>query len=537
MRIRFLTLIFIFSPVFLFSQVIYVGIENVNIYEYLDELANQQVITLHSQVKPWSRAMIAEKLKEALIKEDQLNPRQKKELSFYLKDYNLEGKQDLSYFKTGKGTFKHTNSFGIPLNPLAFLYKDSLFTFSLRPILGFKYFANNHGKPYHYWNGAEIFGNVGKHVGLYASLRDNHENQVMVLPGYITQDEGAVWKLSGAGGDYSEMRGGLTYAWNRGSVSLVKDHFVWGENYHGSNIFSGRTPSFPYFELRMNPVPWFRLNYITCWINSDIVDSSSSYHYPGGIRSAYFSKFLSAALFTFTPWKGLDLSIGNSVISCSRSYNPAFLCPMLFYVNFNNSGDSLEKKQYGQNSQFFFSLNSRQIKHVNLFASLFIDGTGPTNSNGYSGSSGISGKAGFRVSNFPVQNLSFTGEYTRSSQNVYLCNVATLTFASNEYNLGSYLMDNAQELYLAVSYKPCRGLHITADYVFAQHGDNKVTQTLGNIVWKKQAITVGIKYEIINNAYAFIQYEYSNITGDAGFTPPVFLGNVTGLATGINIGF
>ncbi len=28
-------------------------------------------------------------------------------------------------------------------------------------------------------------------------------------------------------------------------LGIVKDHLVWGDNYNGSNILSGRTPSLP----------------------------------------------------------------------------------------------------------------------------------------------------------------------------------------------------------------------------------------------------------------------------------------------------
>ena len=229
-------------------------------------------------------------------------------------------------------------------------------------------------------------------------------------------------------------------------------------------------------------------------------------------------------MFTFTPWKGLDFSVGNSVISCSRSYNPAFLSPFLFFVNFNYSGNSLQKKYYGQNSQLFFTVSSRQIRHLHLYATLFIDDLDSREYVGNTTYNSLSGKAGFRISDFPVPNLSFTGEYTRSAPNTYLCSVATLTYASNEYDLGHYLGDNSQEIYLAIAYKPIRGLHFKVDYVFAQHGDDQVKKTLAKILWENQKLTAGVNYEFINNAYVFLQYEYSKALGDVAYTPPIFRG-------------
>jgi hypothetical protein len=537
LKLRLIFLFLFSAPVTLFSQVVYQDLGNTNIYEFLDELSNLGIISLHSHVKPWPVQMIAGKLKEASEKQEQLTPRQRKELAFYLRDFNLWLQPDLGYIKTGKGLFRNKRNMGIPLNPLAFLYKDSLLTFSAKPVWGICYTINS-GEPfYHRWGGFEVSGAIGKHFGFYASLRDNHENLINVNPEYFTQDEGAVWKVLEKGGDYSEMRGGLTFSWNWGSVALTKDHFVWGGNYHGSNIFSGRTPSFPYFELRMNHVPWFNYTFLTGWLNSGVIDSSRSHSIPGGTRSFYFNKFLSASLFTFTPWKGFDASVGNSMISCSESYNPAFLSPFLFFVNFSYSGDSLQKEYYGNNSQLFLTINSRQVKHMNIYASLFIDDLGSRRNKEHNAYNSISGKAGIRVSDFPLKNISFTGEYTRSSPNSYLCDVATLTFASNGYNLGHYLSDNSQEFYVAVAYKPVRGLHFRLDYAFAEHGDDRISGTLGKILWKNHTATAGVKYEIINNAYVFVEYMYSKTFGDVSFTPPVLRFHEASMIAGFNIGF
>ena len=61
-----------------------------SIYDYLDELANIQVIELCSVVKPYSRKLIYEKLHEAEGKTERLTKRQIKDLAFFVNDYNKE---------------------------------------------------------------------------------------------------------------------------------------------------------------------------------------------------------------------------------------------------------------------------------------------------------------------------------------------------------------------------------------------------------------------------------------------------------------
>jgi len=513
------------STLLLLSQVVYQDLTNKNIYDFIDELANLKIITLNSVVKPYPRSLIAEKLHEASEKKDLLNKRQQKELAFYLRDFNLELKPDLSYI-TKNSFFKNKKSFRLPFNPLAFIYKDSLFTFSLRPVFGVSYVKNENGSAYHRWNGAEIFGYVGKHFGFYASLRDNREDKILVSQNYFTQEEGAAWKPDGkGGGDYSEMRGGLTWQWKWGDVSFVKDHYQWGDHYNGSNIFSGRTPSYPYLLFHMKPLKWFEFTYLHAWLVSEVIDTSKSYPIPGGKRMSYFNKYLASSMLTFIPISGLNLSVGNSVIYCSDNMNPAYLSPFLFYFNYGYAEGSGKSPWYGKEVQTFLNISSRNVKHLHLYGTLFVN---------QANLQGISYKLGFRVSGFPLSNLSLTGEYTRNNSNAYYSSVPTTTYESNRYPLGNYLRSNSQEFYVALSFKPIRGLRADASYLLARHGEGKDLKSLD---FRNQVISAAVRYEVINNAYVFVEYQRRSVEGDVLYTPSVFLGNTNNLVAGINIGF
>ena len=534
MKRQFLLVFIICLPVFSFAQVVYQDLTRTSVYDFLDELANLKVIEIHSAVKPYSRELIAQKLHEAETKSDRLSKRQQKQLAFYLKDYNLELQKDLSYLKRKKGVFRKRNDLAIPYDPLSFQYKDSIFTFSLRPIYGLEGIINGNGSSYNRWGGAELFGYVTRHFGFYASLRDNHQEQVLVTPQYITPLEGGSWKMSGNSGDYSEMRGGITVAWNWGSVALLKDHFEWGDSYHGSTILSGRTPSFPYLELKMNPVKWFSFDYVAGWMVSEVIDSSRTFVVPEGTRKYYFHKFLAASMLTFTPWKRLDISVGNSVVFCAPYFNPAYLSPFLFFSNFHYKGDSLQTPYYGANSQLFLNISSRQIKHLHLYASIFLDQTEHNR---------MSWKAGFRVSDLLIHNVSLTAEYTLNQPTVYKYSEPTLTFASNDYGLGSYLLDNSQEVFAEVDYIPIRGLSVGVSYLFAERGEDAPYQEdnsvplLKNLTWNEQGAGVSVRYEFLNNAYVFMDYMYRQIGGEVQYTPELFRGYTNTLTVGFNIGF
>lgn len=513
-----------------YSQVVYQHVSNTAIYEFLDELASQKIIDINSAIKPYSRIFIAQKLKEAKSKEELLNKRQIADLDFYLKDYNKELMPNKQFKKR------------LDL----FYYKDSLFTLSVNPILGINYLMNDSGKYYHRWSGGELFSYIGKNWGIYASLRDNHETESFAMPNYFTQDMGRGPKSTERGGvDYSEMRGGLTYSNNWLTIALVKDHFVWGNNYHGSNIFSGRTPSFATLKLNIHPVKWFDFNYVHGWLASMVVDSLKTYTYSNGNRLVYRQKSLSANMLTFTPLKKLNVSIGNSIIYSDMN-NIAYAIPFFFYKSLDHS--NVTSNYGGSNAQMFFDISSRQIKYVHLYTSFFIDEISIARMKTDTAQSNfISGKVGMGISNL-IPNVTLIAEYTHSNPIVYKHFISTTTFESSNYNLGHYLRDNSRELFLCVKAKPIKKLQIEFSYIKAEHGKDydytgKNRTGLGlpfidSVAWKNESIGAKVTYQMINDGFVFFEYTNSNTSGNVEkFTPYFLRGRMKTIVIGLNFGF
>ncbi len=511
------------------AQEVFHHISNETIYEFLDEMATSQYIMLNTVAKPFSRQFIAGKLQELQLQREVLNPRQKNDLDFFLKDFNKELRPDKNFRKR------------LDL----FYYKDSLFRFSVNPILGMQYQANSNGSAMHWWNGAEAFATIGKHIGLYGSLRDNHDREFLSNPDYLNQRMGANYK---GNGDFSEMRGGITYAWEWGSFGLIKDHFIWGNNYNGANIFSGRTPSFVQIYFTMKPARWFEFRYVHGWLISEVVDSTRSYWYAGSYgaqyREVFHPKYLAANLVTFTPWKQLNLSIGNSIIYADLGVFPGYLIPLAFFKSIDHSTN---KNIDNQNSQMFFDVSSRQIKNLHLYGTLFMDELSISNIFDKEKHSNFwSFKMGGRLSHVPIRNLSLIAEYTRTNPLTFQHPVPTIEFTSNNYNLGSYLKDNNHELYLSLEYKPVRGLWIQLSYLFVQKGpdyDKQGVDRLGlpfleTVEWENKTLFLRARYEIINDVLAHIEYRSGIITGDVDtYTHPLWRGKTSSFSFGLNFGF
>ncbi len=517
------------------AQSVYEHPSNENIYFLLDELANQNIIDLNSTIKPYSRRFIAESLHLALSKKDLLNKRQFHEIEFYLKDYNKEIKQDKDFNKR----------FDL------FYYKDSNFTFSVNPILGARYYSSGGNSVYKRWNGAKAFAYLGKNFGFYANLRDNYESEPLATNTFLNKQTGATFKESeieeGLKNDveYSQMRGGITYNWKWGTIGLVKDHFIWGDNYNGSNIFSGKAPSFAHIKLNVKPVEWFEFNYVHGWLVSQVVDSNRSFMSHSTYRKVYYDKYMAANFLTFTPWQAVSFSVGNSIIYSDDQVHPAYFIPVLFYKSvdqMHNGGDHTA----GQNSQMFGNISFRKIKYLHLYTSVFVDEINIGNMwDKEKHTNWFSLKGGARLSNL-IPNTTLTAEYTRTNP-IYKNYIKTTTYESNSYYLGHYLRQNAEEIFFGIRVKPYKRLHLDVSFSKAKKGKEytyeNVEQIAGlsfmdTVMWEKQAISASATYELINDGHIFFRVLSSQTEGNVEqYSPPFFHGDKNTVIFGVNYGF
>lgn len=511
----------------IYAQEVPFSVNNKGIYEFLDELANTHVISLNSAVKPYSRMYIAKLLEMTDKKKDLLNTRQIRELDFYLMDFMKE-LNSVKYLKKRYDLF---------------YYHDSLFSITINPIIGGEIFSNISGKATYWRNGAEARAYVGSNWGFYASLRDNHEKPFLGRPEFLTQREGGHIKGST---DWSEMQGGVTYSWKWGTMGLIKDRQQWGNNYNGANIFGGVNPTFIQMRLQINPVKWFSFNYFHGWLNSMVVDSSDSYwinnSYGLVYRKAYHKKFIAANLFTFIPLRNLYVSAGNSIIYSDENVNPSYLVPLFFYKSVDHSQTSGIDNM---NSQLFFDISSRQIRNLHLYATMFIDELSVNRFTMKDEWNYFSYKAGLRLSNLPFQNMSFTGEFTYTYPLAFQHYVPTLTFETASFNLGHYLKDNSREWYVALDYHPYRTLDINLFFSDAIRGpdyDELGGSRLGNpplerIQWQNTSYGLRASVQAINDMYLWLSAIYSNVSGDARWSPDFLFGKKNTINFGMTVGF
>lgn len=536
-------LIFLVYSTLAHSQVVFEHVSKTAIYDYLDEMANLKLIELNSAIKPYSRQLIAEKLNEIKGKEAKLNKRQKSELAFFLRDYGKELEMYNQIDWLGKKVFgKNRTKFKDRQKRVdLFYYKDSLVNVTLNPIFGAEIWYNSEGMNYHRWNGADMFGYVGKHLGLYMNIRDNFYSNNLFTSSFLVQTTGGRFKgatdqfENKKASEFSELRGGLIYGWKWGNLGLVKEHNVWGNNYNGANILFNRGPSFAQIKLNIKPAKWIELNYFHGWLSSQVVDSSRTQSYGTGPSEVFVPKFLAMNMFTFKPIKNLHFSLGNSIVY-ANNINIGYLIPFIFFKSLDHTYSSLG------NSSIFFDLSIRNLKYFHFYFSGFMDELSVRRMLDKGKHSNFwSGKAGVRISNL-IPNTTLTAEYTISNPITFKHYNPETTYESTSYNLGHYLRDNAQNLFFQIAYKPLPRLGFTFYYDYASKGpdypDNRfqISSITGNsyvlglpfqesLIWESSTFGGQVNFELINDVHIKLGAQYANIWDPSGkYTPSYFAG-------------
>jgi hypothetical protein len=247
-------------------------------------------------------------------------------------------------------------------------------------------------------------------------------------------------------------------------------------------------------------------------------------------------------MFTFIPFKNFNISAGNSIIYDSKDITPAYLMPLFFYKSVDHS---LTFGVTNMNSQMFFDISSRQIRNLHLYFTMFIDELSASRFTKKDEWNFFSYKTGFRLSNIPVSNLSFTVEFTYTYPLTFQHNVPTLTFENAGYNLGHYLKDNSREWYLAFDYRPVRTLGINVYFINAIRGPDYTelgvsrigNPPLASVEWENTSYGVKASYQVINDLYTWFSFSSGDMSGDSRWSSGYLYGKKKTFNFGLSMGF
>ena len=542
-------------------------IEYTEVYDFIEELTTDGVIRTNAAIKPYTRDYIARCLAEAQSRDSLLNQRQRDDLQFYLQDYALELDTLPTYYSYGH---RHVTQWITSVSNLSLadpslhiLTKDKIFKMRVHPILGMDIDYNTNGMLMHRVWGAEIQMDIAHHVSIWGSLRDNSwsgqgiNDSKIARPTYLQDRPGMEYKEANYGGDFSDSRGGISlYAW-WGSIGVQRERIQWGDAQHCSNILSAHNPAVPMFTIQLTPCKWFQFDYFHAWLVSNIIDSTyyyEEYVKTGEVERRYrpASKFMAANMLTFMPCKYVQFSVGNSIVYAERNVQAAYFIPIAFFKSLDHlmtKGLATEN----QNSQMFATISVRPTDHLRLYGSFYLDDFKLARLKpSYPQRNPFSYVVGFNWSGWPVKGLALRGEFMRTNIACYTHSVDRLFYTSNSYQMGHYMGDNAQSIFVQLAYRPTRSLRIALDYTnntkytaydYLRGDINQILsqKAFDEAIWRNDIVQLKAVYEVFNNCYFHVDVAYNHARAtkaeDLNTYSPVYLqGRKVTFGVGLNFG-
>lgn len=484
------------------------------VMNYLQRMAQKGKVEFQDIIQPITRKQIEQAL--VVLSNTTLTATEQKELNFYLQEYKSIQETDTAILKAIqkdankrlRGLFLHQKDFTLNVDPLGSLARIST--------NGNSFTQMSHGL--NFWGQAKQFA-------FQFYYKDYTENGNGFESFRMTSPEKSIIKLynpTTTSQNYSEIRGNISYSFNKGSISLGKDHLSWGYGENGKIVLDNKANSYPLIRLDYSPTKWMQFNYTHAWLNSNIVDSNALYTTgigagSGEQRIQFIPKYMATHSLVFTPTKGLNIAIGETVVYSDKT-DVGFFIPVNFFKIYDNNRSNYNINA-GSNGQFFVQASSRnQIKNTHLYGSMFIDEIRiATIFNKAKSRNQLGYTLGGSVTDILLPYLTLGTEYTRVNPFVYTNLVAAQNYTQYDREMGDWMGNNFDRYMLFAKYNPIPKLNLYARFqsirkgglgsIAEQYLAEPQPPFLFDMQIKRKDWFLQFKYEWINNFYLFGSFE------------------------------
>jgi len=325
--------------------------------------------------------------------------------------------------------------------------------------------------------GIKFYGYAFDDIGYYFNFVDFREVGRAINAAKINTPDPGIVLTKGVDDaiEYNTTEVQLTFSVGAFNFSLEKMQNSWGPSRRGNLIFSNKPPSYPQIKLRVPVTDWMDFIYLHADLNSTILDSTRSYYTGSSSLTNFFRpvdrlKYMAAHMIEFTPVRGVNMSLGESVVYSDRGPLLIYLIPIMFFKSAEHYNSDKD------NVQWFANLDLTLVRNLNVYGSLFID---ELNIDDFLNPDKQRNQLGFTVGaqayDLLLNNLELVMEYTRINPWVYTHKYPAVQFTNNGYVMGNWMGQNADNLFLDLSYRPMRSLVLGGTFeVFRKGGEKDI---------------------------------------------------------------
>lgn len=512
------------------SQSTYVPI-NHWVYDYLERLETRQVLPgVLNATRPLSRMEIARYLATVHQQLDALNQVEQEQLNFL----NIEFKEELAelmehltpypnriqrirnhkyvqkilpkiIYQNDRNLLSwHEDQFQLFFDPIIYRQRSYSRTDS----------SERTERRFQDSNGLRLWGNWDTYLGFFIDVRDSKEwgTQKYRLGNYTLPRLGFVRATSPDYIYHDETIAYLKIGFKNFQLAFGKFSNYWGSGHTGSLVLSDYATSYDQLKLEFifNQFKFTSLYAQLIAYEEHEQDLLQPKKYFAGHR------------LEFLPWSWLGLGLSETVIFNGRSFEPAYLNPVMFFRSAEHYLGSPDNMMMG------LDFKCTAIKNLKFYGELLIDDITTTKL----GTDWYGNKLGYSLGTFwvdpiRIDNLDLRVEYTRLRPYVY-SHENSLSYTHYASPLGHPIGPNADDLYFEANYRFSKYARLALFSEFWRHGANLAdknvggnveqphrygdelqTQFLAGILEKRRSYGLNFSYELFEGCYFQAAYQFS----------------------------
>ena len=489
------------------------------VYNFIERLETKSIIkNIALSTKPISRRYVSEILNH--IEKDKLNEIELVEYNKYLDEYYNPFNEKGHLFKYN---YKDAVIYFDPVFQAIFEFNDS----------NDEEEAKN-GK--HYEGGGEIYGSYSDKIGFYFKGTNNSETgNFREIRNLDNEEQGN--KECGELKYYSKADAYLSYSNKFFDLIFGRYSNYWGNGETGSLTLSNKPPSYNQLMLKFDYFEKIKFTYFHAKLFSDVRDDNSSYtiyyHYEDGEvdsfpRDFYKKKYLAGHRLEILPFNNFKFAFNELSYYGERELDWSYLNPfMFFWVAKNKTNDQ-------DNLQISLDAEWNLFNKVKLYGTFFIDELSLSKMfDKKHNRNQIAGQIGCYLVEPIIPCLDFRLEYTALNPWTYTHKFPTCTAYNNNYVMGYWTGQNADNLYLAADYRLNKNLKTNIAFSRYRKGgltpisnqyDNIAEKFLYGLQYEKLRITFNLSYNIWKKCILSVKYQYTDLNiNEENYNNPIYV--------------
>ena len=309
-------------------------------------------------------------------------------------------------------------------------------------------------------NGFVLWGTIGS-FSFFSDVRDTRDygnrsypqgNSTAFGLGFVQGSKGQMY--------HDETTAYVTYHNTNLDIMYGKAKNQWGPGRTGQLMLSDAATSYDQIKLQLS-LPRLKYTSMLAWLKHYTPE-----YYAGNAQT----KLLAAHRIEFTPWNWLELGLQESVVYSGRTFEPAYLNPVMFFRSAEHYlGDQ-------DNALMGLTVNFKIPRRIRIYSELLIDDltTGKLGT-GYYGNK-YAYLLGLRhVEPFSIPNLAIIAEYVRIRPWVYSHKQTITSYQHFNTPMGYRTGPHAQSMTVNFSYTPHYRMGLNIEYkTFSKFGNSEL---------------------------------------------------------------